>query len=60
MAQIFPVIVLAIATIAIAYVLELLGAILSGFSFVFEAMPNWSWTAILLIMVIATYRALPE
>ncbi|MBK4730274.1 hypothetical protein JJD41_10425 [Oxynema sp. CENA135] len=60
MSQIFPVIVLAIATIAIAYFLELFGVIFSGFSFLFTGMPDWTWTAVLLVLVIATYRALPE
>ncbi|MEB3829539.1 hypothetical protein [Phormidium sp. CCY1219] len=60
MSQIFPVILFAIATIAIAYFLELFGVLLGGVWSIMDAIPDWSWTVVLLLMVIATYRALPE
>lgn len=60
MSQIFPVILLAVGTIAIAYILELLAVLFGGVGVFVEGLPDWSWTVVLLIATIVTYRALPE
>jgi hypothetical protein len=60
MSEIFPVILMAIGTIAIAYFLELFAAIFGDVWVLIGEIPSWSWTLVLLMAVIATYRALPE
>jgi hypothetical protein len=60
MSEIFPVILLALGTIAIAYFLQLFAAIFGDVWLLIAAIPSWSWTVALLVAVIATYKALPE
>ncbi len=60
MSEIFPVILLAMGTIAIAYFLQLFAALFGDVWLFIEGIPSWSWTLALLVAVIATYRALPS
>lgn len=60
MSEILPVFVLPLATIAIAYILQLMGFAAAQFSSVFSSLPNWTGTAVLLGLVVATYRYLRE
>lgn len=58
MAQIFPIIFFAIATIAIAYLLALLGWILPALVGLFGNIPDWTWTVVLAGGLVATLRLL--
>ncbi|MCT7974245.1 hypothetical protein [Laspinema olomoucense] len=60
MSEIFPVILFALGTIAIAYFLQLFAVIFGDVWLALAAIPSWSWTVVLLMAVIATYKALPE
>ncbi len=60
MSEILPVFVLPLATIAIAYILELMGFAAGQFSSLVNGLPNWTGTAVLLGLVVATYRYLRE
>jgi hypothetical protein len=56
--QLLPIILLPIATIAIAYILEF-STYLFGQVWVLSSMiPNWTPTVVLLILVVVTYRSL--
>lgn len=58
MSEIFPIVILPLATIAIAYILEVLGFAVGGFSSLFNGVPSWAGTIVLLGATIATYRSL--
>ena len=58
MSEILPIVIFPLATIAIAYILEVLGFAVGGFSIIFNGVPNWAGTALLLGVTIATYRSL--
>ena len=60
MSEILPIVILPLATIAIAYILEVLGFAVGGFSTLFNGIPNWTGTAVLLGLTIATYRSLRQ
>ncbi|KOR37621.1 MULTISPECIES: hypothetical protein [Planktothricoides] len=56
--QLLPIILLPIATIAIAYILEFSTYLLSQVWVLSSMIPNWIPTVVLLILVVFTYRSL--
>jgi hypothetical protein len=58
--QILPIIILPMATILIAYILEFATYLFSQVSLLIDGIPDWTPTVLLLIVVLATYRSLKE
>ena len=56
--QILPIIILPMATIAIAYILEFSTYLLGQTSGLWDSIPDWTPTILLSILVLATYRSL--
>jgi hypothetical protein len=56
--QLLPIILLPIATIAIAYILEFSIYLFSQVWVLSSIIPNWTPTVVLFILAVATYRSL--
>ncbi len=58
MLEIVAIIIFSIATFALAFILGLIGMVLTGIFILLEDIPSWLWTVVLLKLTIATYTGL--
>lgn len=58
MAQLCPIVIFAIATVALAYLFSVIGLVLTTVLGAFGGFPDWIWTAVLGAMLVATFRLL--